>query len=257
MSGRHKMPPAGRRRNEAAATPEAAPEDVVADSDSSVSDVPDEAVAGAAGSDEAVSEETAADAVEPESAVPADESAEEASAEEASVEEEDAAGAEPKRRRARISWPVVLSLAALVLAVAAGVLQWQIVAHRDSDVARAEAVQAAKEITAEMLSYEPETVDQQLTAVRDRLTGEFLGTYTAMVNDIIPAAQAQQIGAVADVLGTGVVSAEPDRVEVVLYVNQAVSTAGQMPQKTLSIAQATMVKDGDRWLMSEYAPVQP
>ncbi len=106
-----------------------------------------------------------------------------------------------------------------------------------------------------MLSYETETVDQQLTAARDRMTGDFLGTYTAMINEVIPAAHAQQIAAVAEVLRAGTVSVKPGTVELVLFVNQSVQVGNHMPQKTPSVARATMVKEGDRWLMSEYEPV--
>ncbi|AMD55564.1 hypothetical protein ATO49_21835 [Mycolicibacterium fortuitum subsp. fortuitum DSM 46621 = ATCC 6841 = JCM 6387] len=150
---------------------------------------------------------------------------------------------------------MVLAVIALVLAVASGVLRWLTVTQAESDTARVESVEAAKEITAEMLSYETDTVEQQLTAARDRMTGKFLGTYTAMINEVIPAAQAQRIAAVADVLEVGTVKAEPDRAELVLFVNQSVQVGDHMPEKTPSVARVTMVKDGDRWLLSEYEPV--
>ncbi|OHU01474.1 hypothetical protein BKG60_22835 [Mycobacterium syngnathidarum] len=163
--------------------------------------------------------------------------------------------AEAPRTRSRVSLPVVLAAIALVLAVTCGVLRWLIVAQDQSDTARDESVQAAKEITAQMLSYETETVEQQLGAARDRMTGEFLGKYSVMINDVIPAAHAQQIAAVADVLRAGVVSAQPDSAELVLFVDQSVQVGREMPQKTVSVARATMVKVDDRWLMSKYEPV--
>ena len=46
-------------------------------------------------------------------------------------------------------------------------------AVRDSATARDESVQAAKDSTIALLSYKPDTVEQQLTDARDRLTGEF------------------------------------------------------------------------------------
>ena len=149
----------------------------------------------------------------------------------------------------------MLAVIALVLAVAAGVLRWLTVVQDESDTARVESVQAAKDITAQMLSYETETVDQQLTAARDRMTGEFRGTYTAMINEVIPAAHAQRIAAVADVLEAGTATAKPDRVELVLFVNQSVQVGDEMPKKHPSVARVTMVKDDGQWLMSEYEPV--
>lgn len=250
MSGRHKMPPAGRRK-------------VAADP--------------VDGTEQAITDEIGADtAIEP--AHPEPVSLEKASAEPESVtadvvEEPDDEPAEPDGevpgdgeraadgpaqaavRTRRLSLRVGLAVVALVLAVACGVFGWQIRSYRASDAARTESVQAARDITVQMLSYEPDTVEQQLNAVRDRLTGNFLGSYTALTEEVIPAAQAQQIAAVAEVPRIGSVNATPDRVELVLFVNQSVSVGDQAPQKTPSVVRVTMVKDGDRWLMSEYEPV--
>ncbi|MFN6550133.1 hypothetical protein ACP6C7_00895 [Mycolicibacterium septicum] len=251
MSGRHTMPPSGRRKaaeaaaeNSESASPE--PETV----EESIAEEPAEAVESA--DVESVAEEPVdaeeADEAEADEAEPAEAEADEAAAEKP---------AEPElsRARSRVSLPVVLAAIALVLALASGVLRWLTVSEDQSATARDEAVQAAKEITAQMLSYETETVDQQLSAARDRMTGDFLGTYTAMINEVIPAAHAQQIAAVAEVLRAGTVSVKPGSVEMVLFVNQSVQVGNHMPQKTPSVARATLVKEGDRWLMSEYEPV--
>lgn len=250
MSGRHTMPPAGRRKaaaaaeNSESASPEPetveesiAEEPAAAVESADVESVVEESVDAEADADEA--EETDAEADEAE----ADETAEEP------------AEPEPSRERSRVSLPVVLGTLALVLVLTCGVLRWLTVSEDQSATARDEAVQAAKEITAQMLSYETETVDQQLSAARDRMTGDFLGTYTAMINEVIPAAHAQQIAAVAEVLRAGTVSVKPGSVEMVLFVNQSVQVGNHMPQKTPSVARATLVKEGDRWLMSEYEPV--
>ncbi|OLP01518.1 hypothetical protein BVU76_14830 [Mycolicibacterium porcinum] len=252
MSGRHKMPPAGRRK--AAAQPvepteQASPEPEVVEDTSAA----EPAEAAEAADVEAATEgvEDTVDAVE----VDSGEQASEQDVDE-SDEPTDAPGeAEPSPARSRVSLPVLLGAIALVLALTCAVLRWLIVAQDQSDAARDEAVQAAKEITAEMLSYETETVDQQLNAARDRMTGEFLGTYTAMINEVIPAAHAQQIAAVAEVLRAGVVSAKPDSAELVLFVNQSVQVGNTMPKKTASVARATLVKEGDQWMLSKYEPV--
>ncbi|MGV0811800.1 hypothetical protein ABQF34_07525 [Mycolicibacterium boenickei] len=252
MSGRHKMPPAGRRKAAAdsvePAEQAAAPEVVETEPETPepvrvepASDEPTSVEPEAAG--ETVADETVED-----------EGVEEAAEEPADVEEPVEAEQRP-RARSRVSAAVVLAAVALVLALAAGVLRWQIASHNASDVARAESAEAARDITVQMLSYETETVEEQLNAVRERLTGNFLGSYTAMTDEIIPAARAQQIAAIADVPRIGVVNAEPDNADLVLFVNQAVQVGGQMPQKTPSVVRVTMVKDGDRWLMSEYEPV--
>lgn len=247
MSGRHTMPPAGRRKAAEAA----------AESSESVSPEPETV-------EESIAEEPAeaVESADVESVVDESVDAEEPGAEEAEAEEteadetaEEPAEPEPSSARSRVSLPVVLGALALVLALTCAVLRWLTVSEDQSATARDEAVQAAKEITAQMLSYETETVDQQLTAARDRMTGDFLGTYTAMINEVIPAAHAQQIAAVAEVLRAGTVSVKPGTVELVMFVNQSVQVGNHMPQKTPSVARATLVKEGDRWLLSEYEPV--
>lgn len=258
MSGRHKMPPAGRRKAAAESAEIAEPvaaEPVSLETTSPEPDSFEEAPA------EVVIEESAGPADE--SVVvddpdePADEADETEEVDEVVEPAEHTDEAEPSRARARarVGLPVVLAIIALVLATASGVLRWLTVSQNESDTARVESVQAAKDITAQMLSYETETVDQQLTAARDRMTGEFRGTYTAMINEVIPAAHAQRIAAVADVLEAGTATAKPDRVELVLFVNQSVQVGDEMPKKHPSVARVTMVKDDGQWLMSEYEPV--
>ncbi|NKZ15648.1 hypothetical protein HGA11_32230 [Mycolicibacterium septicum DSM 44393] len=253
MSGRHTMPPAGRRKAAAAAaenSESASPEPETVEE--SIAEEPAAAVESADA--ESVVEESVDAAAEADE-VEADETDAEADETEAEETAEEPAEPEPSRARSRVSLPVVLGALALVLALTCGVLRWLTVSEDQSATARDEAVQAAKEITAQMLSYETETVDQQLSAARDRMTGDFLGTYTAMINEVIPAAHAQQIAAVAEVLRAGTVSVKPGSVEMVLFVNQSVQVGNHMPQKTPSVARATLVKEGDRWLMSEYEPV--
>ncbi|MGV9801406.1 hypothetical protein ACWDTP_25510 [Mycobacterium sp. NPDC003449] len=163
----------------------------------------------------------------------------------------------------RIDWPrvvvfAVLPALALLLAAGSAFLKWQVTSGGESQTTRTESVEAAKDITTQMLSYEPDSVEQHLNAVRDRMTGDFLDTYTDLINTaVIPGATAQQVTAAAEVLAAGSVDAGPDRAEVMLFLNQTVVIASQPPQRTASTVQATMVRDGDRWLMSEFAPVKP
>lgn len=168
--------------------------------------------------------------------------------------------AEPART---IAWPRVLVFAvipavALLLAAGSAFLRWQLTWDAGSDTARSESVEAAKEITVEMLSYDPETVEQHLNEALGRLTGNFLDSYTTLVNTrVIPIATTQRVTATAEVPAAGVVSASPDRAEVVLYLNQYVTVGDQAPQKTASTVRATMVREDGKWLMSEFAPVKP
>ncbi len=167
---------------------------------------------------------------------------------------------EPAARR-RTDWARVVAYGllpalALVLALAAGYLKYVDNSVRDAAVARVESMQAAKDITVAMLSYQPDTVDAQLNSARDLLTGSFKGSYTSLIDDVvIPGAKQQQISAVATVPRAASVSAEPNHAVVLVFVNQTVVVGTDAPTNTASSVRVTLDKQGDKWLISEFQPV--
>jgi len=169
--------------------------------------------------------------------------------------------AEPEQPKRRIQWARVfafgvLPAVALLLAMGAGYLKWMDNSVRDSERARDTSVQAAKDSTVALLSYKPDTVEQQLTAARDRLTGQFRDSYTSLTNDVvIPGAKQKQISAVATVPAAATVSAKPNHAVVMVFVNQTVVVGQDAPTNTASAVRVTMDKIGDRWLISQFDPV--
>jgi Mce-associated membrane protein len=140
--------------------------------------------------------------------------------------------------------------------MAAGFLRWQDNSVRDGEIARIGSVQAAKDSTIALLSYKPGTVEQQLGAARDLLTGEFRDSYTSLTNDVvIPGAKQKQISAVATVPTAASVSADPNHAVVLVFVNQTVVVGHDAPTDTASSVRVTLDKVGDRWLISKFDPV--
>jgi Mce-associated membrane protein len=170
---------------------------------------------------------------------------------------------EPEKPKRRVDWSRVVAFGvlpglALVLAMAAGFLKWQDNSVRNSEVARIESVQAAKDTTTKMLSYKPDSVEQQLNDARNLLTGDFRDQYTSLINDVvIPGAKEKQISAVASVPehGAASVSAEPNHAVVLVFVNQTVVVGQDAPTDTASSVRVTLDKVGDRWLISKFDPV--
>jgi Mce-associated membrane protein len=175
--------------------------------------------------------------------------------------DETSESAEPAKPERRIQWARVfafgvLPAVALLLALAAGYLKWMDNSVRNSDVARDESVQAAKDSTTALLSYKPDTVEQQLGAARDLLTGDFRDSYTSLTNDVvIPGAKQKQIAAVATVPAVASVSANPNHAVVLVFVNQTVIVGQDAPTDTASSVRVTLDKIGDRWLISKFDPV--
>ncbi|BBY39994.1 hypothetical protein MMAN_41280 [Mycobacterium mantenii] len=177
------------------------------------------------------------------------------------AEPEDAEDVEPPARWRRIRWSRVLAFGvlpvlALVIAAAAGYLKWQDAWVRGSGVAGLESVAAAKDSTAALLSYQPDTVDKDLGAARDRLTGTFKDSYTQLTHDVvIPGAKKQRISAVATVPAAASVSATPQHAVVLVCVDQMVTVGNDAPTETASTVRVTLDKTGARWLISSFDPI--
>lgn len=180
----------------------------------------------------------------------------------APAETESAEAAEPAIPAKRsIEWPRVLAYGilpglALVLGLGAGFLKWQDNSVRDGDSAAVESVQAAKDSTVALLSYKPDTVEQQLSDARSLLTGDFQQAYTDLTTDVvIPGSKEKQISAVATVPAAASVQADPNRAVVLVFVNQTVVVGADAPTDTASSVRVTLEKSGDRWLISAFEPV--
>ena len=176
-------------------------------------------------------------------------------------EEEAEEPAEASKVKRRISWSKVLAYGvlpalALLLAAAAGFLKWQDNSVRNAEIARIESVQAARDSTIALLSYKPDTVEQQLGAARDLLTGDFRDSYTSLTNDVvIPGAKQKGISAVATVPAAASVSADPNHAVVLVFVNQTVVVGTDTPTDTASSVRIGLDKVDGRWLISKFDPV--
>ncbi len=152
----------------------------------------------------------------------------------------------------------VLAVLTVSLIAAGGYFGWKDWSQRDADRARTESVQVAKDSTVALLSYKAETVEKDLGAARDRLTGSFLDAYTQLVNNVvIPGAKQKKISAMAQVPGAASVSVSPkgEHAVVLLFVNQTVVMGADAPTNTASSVRVTLDKVGNRWLISGFDPV--
>lgn len=155
--------------------------------------------------------------------------------------------------------PAALAAAAVALGAGTGVLQWQAHIHSEQDSARAESIQAARETTAAILSYTPDTVDKNLAARTGRLTGGFLDEYTTLMNtSVIPSAKKGNVTTVAEVPGAASVSVTGSRAVTLVFVDQSVTRAGAGetgPVRSSFSVRVTLDRVGDRWLVSEFQPI--
>jgi Mce-associated membrane protein len=150
----------------------------------------------------------------------------------------------------------VLPALALIMALGAGFLKWQDASVRHSQAAAIEATDAARDSTVALLSYHRDTVDKELVAARDRLSGSFRDSYTSFTNDVvIPGAKQKHISAVATVAAAAAVSATPAHAVVLVFVNQTTTIGNEPPTDTGSSVMVTLDKIGARWLITDFQPV--
>lgn len=154
----------------------------------------------------------------------------------------------------------VLPALALLLAVGAGVLKYLDSSLQGAQRAAKESVEAARQTTEAILSYRADTVDRDLNAARDRLTGAFLDSYTSLINEtVIPGAREKKISTDAKVPAAASVSATSSHAVVLVFVNQTVTMRSgdkpSAPTTTPSSVRVTLDKVEGRWLVSAFDPV--
>lgn len=169
--------------------------------------------------------------------------------------------AEVAPRRRQVKWPTVLAFgvlpaSAVILGALAGFLKWQDSSHREAQAAAAESVAIARDTTAAILTYKADTVEQDLNAVRDRLSGSFLDAYAKLIDGVvIPGAREKKISAAAQVPAAASVSATPAHAVALVFVDQTVTIGNGAPTSSASSVRVTLDKVDGRWLVAGFDPV--
>lgn len=170
----------------------------------------------------------------------------------------DSEGRAPGRRR--IHRGVVVAAVALIaaLGLAAGLyfIQYR-PDQQTNDAARKVAVEAATQGSIALLTYSPDTLDQDFAAAKARLTGEFLDYYTKFTQDIVtPAAKEKQVKTNAAVVQAAVSDLHPDSAEVLLFINQT-TTSKENPDGAYaaSAVKVGLTKVDGAWRISSFDPV--
>ena len=177
-----------------------------------------------------------------------------------SAERHDLADEAEAADEARLSWGRLLIAAfpvlALLLALGVGYLKWLDGTARESRAAAEESIRAASDSTIAILSYKPETVDQDLKAAADRLAEPFRAQYTQLVTDVVaPGAKQQHISAVATVPAAASVWATGKQAVVLVFVDQTTTIGTDAPTQSTSSVRVSLDKVDGRWLITQFDPV--
>src|SRR5262245_669996 len=107
-----------------------------------------------------------------------------------------------------------------------------------------------------MLSYRPDTVQTDLDAAKNRLTGSFRDSYASLADDVVaPAAIQKLIAAAATVPAASSVSATRNHAVVLVFVNQTMTIGNGAPTNTRSRVRVTLDNVGEHWLISGFDPI--
>ena len=161
-----------------------------------------------------------------------------------------------RRRRTAVAATLGLLLGS---AAAAGTVYWALYRpdQLTNEAAQQRVVAAAKEGIEAALSYSPDNLDNDLATAKSHMTGKFLDYYSDFTKNVVtPAAKEKGVKTEANVARAAVSEMHPATADVLVFVNQVTTSKGRpTPALATSTVLVTMVKDGDRWLISEFNPV--
>lgn len=164
------------------------------------------------------------------------------------------------RRGAGRHWAGIALALALVAAV--GLTSWLFFfvyqPERQTDDAAVEsAVKAASDGTVALLSYSPESLDQDFATAKSKLTGSFLSYYTQFTEQIVaPAAKQKSVKTQAAVVRAALAEIHPDRAVVLVFINQTTQSKDRPDASFVNSAvRVTMQKIDGGWLISAFDPV--
>lgn len=157
---------------------------------------------------------------------------------------------------------VTAALLAVALLGSGAVAGWVYVNEyrpdQETDPAAAQvALDAAKTGTIALLSYSPDSLDQDFANAKSKLTGDFLNYYTQFTEQIVtPAAREKSVKTAASVVRAAVSQMEPENAEVLVFINQT-TTSKENPDGAFaaSSVKVGLTKIDGNWLIESFDPV--
>ncbi|MFI6870494.1 h domain protein [Nocardia sp. NPDC050406] len=148
----------------------------------------------------------------------------------------------------------VLLVATLVVGTWVGYGYWQ---DRQVDAAREDALAVARSATEAMFGYNFKTIDDQMAKVSENMTPDFKEDWKKVTDTVLaPGAKEKELVVQATVVGSGVIKADADHVEVMVFLNQ--KSTGKDPAKGTVDASRLRVKldhEDGRWLVADVDPI--
>jgi Mce-associated membrane protein len=163
-----------------------------------------------------------------------------------------------RRRRVKVAPLILVLLLLLSGALATWLYVVQYRPDEQTDTAAAQtAINAARDGTVALLSYKPDTLNQDFAAAKSHLTGDFLNYYDQFTKEIVtPAAKEKALTTTAQVVGAAATDLQPNSAVVLLFVNQA-TTSKERPDPAMASSSVlvSLTKVHGTWLITKFQPV--
>ncbi|MGE2714535.1 mammalian cell entry protein [Mycolicibacterium litorale] len=151
---------------------------------------------------------------------------------------------------------VLCAAAFIALAGLGGWLFWDRVESRGAQQARTELAPLAAEQIPKVFGYDYQTVERSLTEAYTMLAPEFRQEFRdRATKDIIPQARERQVVSQAHVVGVGVLAAQRDSAQVMVYLNRTVTEKDGKPIYDGSRLRVDYTKVDGRWLIDYITPI--
>jgi Mce-associated membrane protein len=174
----------------------------------------------------------------------------------------DSADSSSAARRRLAAIPLIPAALVLGLLAAGGLAGWLYLTQyrpdtQTDDAVAQSVVNAARDGTVAVLSYKPDTLNQDFAAAKSHLTGDFLNYYDQFTKEVVtPAAQTKGVTTTAQVAGAAVSELNPDKAVVLVFINQA-TTSKERPDPAMasSSAKVSLAKVHGDWLITKFDPL--
>lgn len=166
------------------------------------------------------------------------------------------------RRRVKL----VTAIPVLLLIASGGLAAWLYFAQYRPDeqappsptaAAAHAAVDAARDGTVALLTYKPDTLDQDFATAKSHLTGDFLSYYDQFTREIVsPAAKEKALTTTAQVVHAAVSEQHSNSAIVLVFVNQTtISKDRPDPAMAASSVLVSLTEAHGKWLITKFDPV--
>jgi Mce-associated membrane protein len=149
-----------------------------------------------------------------------------------------------------------LGVVIVALAIAAGMLGYQIVTGQRDEDRRAAALQSAKQTAINMQTLDHKNLQKDIDRVTGGMTGTAKDQWATLAKTLSETVSKTKTASSVQTARAGLVSMDRDSAEVIVWVS-AISTNAKVPQGMPMSGRwdFELTRDGDRWLVSKLGVV--